>query len=119
MSNDSFSTTEEQEAAASHFRTLLEHAGWKLFEEVVNSNIKIVEEQILSGVFTDADGNLEEYTQEQMNRKRDKLTVYREVRDTPKMMVDRFDLAEEEDPDLDPYESREQVKEERSEHTQS
>ena len=76
--------------------------GWKLLEKIVNANIEIVSEQILDG--------LENETPESINRLRDKLRVYKDVRNTPRDMIDKFESKENEIPEVDPFDTVESLK---------
>ena len=90
-----FKTKEDIEAAKAHFKTLKSHAGWLLLVDIVNENIKTLENQILNG--------FDEETKEEIDRKRDKLKAYKEVIGTPDFWLERLKTAEPIDDDNDPY----------------
>jgi len=97
-------TPEEMEAAAANFKLLVESPGWKLLSEVINANIDVVRERIINGT--------ENETTDSINRLRDKLTVYNEVLNTPRDMIERLTRSSEpEETEYDPYETVDQLKE--------
>lgn len=86
---------DQNQTIVSHFKSLKDNAGWQLLEQIVDKNIKILEDQILNG--------FDEETKEQIDRKRDKLKAYKEVIETPNTWIKRL----EQDPIIessdDPY----------------
>ncbi len=110
MQKDSlFDTQEKIDAAVIAFRTGVNTPFWKLMIQILDANIKVVTELILSG--TNLEG--EDATKEESDRLRDKLKVYKEVRGTPERQIKRLTSPEGEEPEVDPYQTVEQMKEER------
>ncbi len=104
--SDLFNTEEKRKLAIEGLTSLLQHPGWKLIEQIIGENIKIIESQLLDGV--------EDETLEITERLRDKLRVHKDVLDTPKTMIKSFtDTPEGEEPSLDPYHNKESLKKER------
>ena len=94
MINELFNTKEKANLAMSSFKTLKGHAGWQMLVEIVEGNIKVLEDQILNGY--------EDETKETIDRKRDKLKAYKEVIGTPDFWIAKLSspvpFKEEEDP---------------------
>lgn len=104
-----FNTEKKREAATIAFETGVNTPFWKLMVQILEANIGVVTEHILNG--TTLKG--EKATKEQMDRLRDKLTVYEDVKDTPGRMVKSFASPKGEEPSLDPFQTEEQLKKER------
>lgn len=102
MKDTIFNTPQKVEAAISNFTNLVNSPGWKLFIEIVNANIEVVKNGLLRGG--------EEETKEQIDRLRDKLRVYEEMRDTPQTMIEKLTAGETEVPNVDPYDTTESKK---------
>lgn len=89
-----FNTKEKSNVVVSNFRTLKDHAGWQTLVQIVETNIKVLEDQILNG--------FEDETKETIDRKRDKLKAYKEVITTPDFWIDKLlekkTVVEEADP---------------------
>jgi|TARA_Y100000310_G_C20426505_1_gene689340 hypothetical protein len=105
MKNDLFDTEKKREAAIVIFKTGINTEFWKLMIQILEANIEFVTEQILNGG--------EDTTKERMDRLRDRLRVYKEMIGTPASMVKKLTASEGEEPDVDPYFTKEQLKEER------
>jgi len=80
-----------------------------LFEQIIDANIKVVTDLILNGLNLSG----EEATKEEMDRLRDKLKVYKEIKSTPERTIKRLTAPEGEEVNPDPYLTVEQLKEER------
>jgi hypothetical protein len=102
---DFFDTSEKIESAVSNFKNLLNASGWKIFVEIVEANMDVVKDRILTGV--------EGETKEEIDRLRDKLKVYEEVINTPQNMINKFISSDTEVPDVDPYETMEDLNQRR------
>ncbi len=113
MKDTLFNTKKKREAALVSFSGLLTHPGWKLFEQITEANIEVVKELILTG--KNLDGKVA--TEDEMDRLRDKLQVYRDQMNTPKMMIKSFESSESEEPNLDPFQTRKQLEAERRKRT--
>lgn len=89
-----FDTKDKANSVVSSFKTLKEHAGWQTLVQIVEANIKVLEDQILNG--------FEDETKESIDRKRDKLKAYKEVIGVPdywiKKLADSKPFQEESDP---------------------
>jgi len=88
---------------------------WKLLKKILTGNIEALTTLILQG------RNLkgEEATKEEMDRLRDKLNVYAEVRDTPERMIRNLTSEGSEVPTVDPFQTVPQLRKERMESTES
>lgn len=109
MKDKIFDSKEKIQSAISDFSELMNHPGWKLVEQIINANIEVVTKLILDGQNMDG----KEATKEEMDRLRDKLKVYKDVRSTPERIVKRLNTPEGEEPNVDPYYTTEELKEER------
>ena len=96
-----FNTPEKSNVVVSNFKTLKDHAGWQILVQIVEANIKILEEQILNG--------FEEETKEQIDRKRDKLRAYREVIGTPDFWITKLTSPKAFVDESDPYEQHKKL----------
>lgn len=105
MKDNLFDTKDKIELAVASFKTLKSNIGWQLLVDIVSANIKVLEEQILEGV--------EGATEEEMNRKRDKLKAYREVIDTPDYWIKRLAEPEPFEESSDPYHTAESLAKDR------
>jgi len=90
-----FNTPEEIKAAVANFKTLKLHPGWQSLKEIVDANIKVLEEQILNGI--------EDETKETIDRKRDKLRAYKEIIGTPDFWINKFESPQIVQQEEDPY----------------
>ena len=97
-----FDTQEKIDAGIAGFKNLLADPGWKLVEDILDVNIEIAKQQLENGI--------EGETPEVINRVRDRLRIYREVKATPHTMIERLSSAEGLEPDFDPYDTEEQIK---------
>jgi len=93
MKDQLFDSEEKREAAIITFTTGKDNPFWKLMTQILEANIEVVTEQILEG----------SDTKEETDRLRDKLKVYKELLNTPAMMIERLTPVEGEEPNLDPY----------------
>lgn len=76
-------TKEKADVILANFKTLKDHAGWQMLTQIVEANIKTLEDQILNG--------FEDETKDQIDRKRDKLKAYKEVIHTPNDWIKRLE----------------------------
>lgn len=102
MEDKLFDSEEKQQAAIATFVTGMNTPFWQLMVQILEANIKVVTEQILSGG-----------EKEQMDRLRDRLRIHKELIDTPGRMIEKLSSVEGEEPDLDPFQTISQLKEER------
>ena len=109
MKDKIFNTEKKRQAALATFKTGVNTSFWNLMTQILEANIKVVTEQILSGKMPDGT----DATKKQMDRLRDKLMVYKEVKDTPNLMAKQLVSTEGEAPSLDPFYTAEELKKER------
>lgn len=95
--NELFNTKDKSEAVVANFKSLKTHAGWQMLVQIVEANIKVLEEQILNGI--------EDETKEQIDRKRDKLKAYKEVISTPDYWITHFVTPKPFVEESDPYDT--------------
>lgn len=88
-------TQEKAQAMLSAFKELQKTAGWQILKEIVNANIKTLQDQILDG--------FENETSEDINRKRDKLRAYKEIIGTPDYWINKIENVSEFEDESDPY----------------
>jgi len=100
-----FNTKEKTNLALSYFKTLKGDAGWQMVVEIVEENIKVLEDQILNG--------FEDETKESIDRKRDKLRAYKEVLDTPDFWIKKLSSPIPFKEEEDPYDTVESLKKKR------
>jgi hypothetical protein len=96
MSKHLFNTKEDRDTAISKFIDLQNNPGWQLLIEILDANIQVIQEAILDGV--------ENETKETIDRLRDRLKTYRNLRETPQKMIEGLSTEEEFKPELDPFE---------------
>lgn len=101
-----FNTEKKRQAAILTFKNGMNTPFWQLMTEILKANIKVITEQILNGGI--------DTTKEQMDRLRDKLKVHKEIVDTPMSMIKKLTPSPEgEEPNLDPFQTAEELKKER------
>lgn len=105
MNQDLFDTQEKAEQAIAAFMALKEVEGWKLVVAIIDANIEIVTQNILNGVNNE--------TKEDIDRLRDRLKIYKEVRNTPDLMIGKLKKQDGQQIDFDPYSDVEAVIKER------
>jgi len=93
MVDNLFDTEEKRNKAVAQFRRLRESDDWKVLANVLDANIKVLEARIIAGVGT----------REEIDRLRDRLRVYKDVRDTPDTLLRRLTEEDIEPPRADPY----------------
>lgn len=91
-----FDTPTKIEKAAADFTNLLENPGWKLVEQILDANIEVCKMQL-------EEGTGEAETKDSIERLREKLRIYKEIRNTPQTMLDKFSSGEDIPVDFDPY----------------
>lgn len=102
-----FDTKDKINAAISAFTTLLGHPGWLLIQQILDENLKVLQEQLENGA--------ENETTADVNRIRDRIALTRSFKNTPTDMLKRFQTSEPLVPDSDPYETVDQLRERKSE----
>lgn len=103
MQDTLFDTPEKIKHAVQSFTNLLEHAGWKLVEAIMNENIQVVQSQLENGIGEDE-------KPEDIKVLREKLKIMREMRDTPMAMLTKLEAIESEEKTYDPFETAEDIK---------
>jgi len=106
---DLIDTPDKMNVMVANFRTLKDHAGWLLLKEIVEANIKVLEDQILNGI--NVEGIVE--TKELIDRKRDKLKAYREVINTPDEWIAKLETVETKQVEDDPFHTLESLRKEK------
>ena len=104
MKDKLFNTERKRLAAKAAFTTLLTHPGWLLFEQVTKANIEVVKRIILKGGIPE----------DELNGYRKKLEAYEEDLNCPRVILKNFDPVEGKKVDLDPYPTKEELREKRS-----
>jgi len=95
-----FDTEEKQQNAIATLRDGMNTPFWKLITDILKDNIELITEQILEGGKT-----------KKMNRLRDRLKIHKEIVNTPKLMIKRLSPSPEgKEPNLDPYQTAEEIK---------
>lgn len=98
MNDELFSTDQKKQEAVISFTELISHPGWILFCMVADANIENVKR-----LLEDPDSD---HTEDGDNRLRDKLKLYRNMRNMPSEMIKDFKRNTSGiDPTLDPYDS--------------
>lgn len=82
-------------------------AFWKLMCDILDANIEVVKDLILTG----SEGETPGY----INLLRDRLKTYQNVRFTPEDIVKKFTSASPEKPNLDPFTTLADLKKQRGE----
>lgn len=110
MKDNLFDTKKKRDMAIATFQVGINTPFWKLMTEILEANIKVVTKLILDGVNLDG----ETASKDEMDRLRDKLKVYEDVKNTPERQIKRFTSPEgADDPNADPYHTVKTLKEER------
>jgi hypothetical protein len=94
-------TSEEVNEAISDYTNLLNHSGWKRVVVQLDANIEFLQGQLENG--------LESEKYDDVKRLRDKLTLMREMRDTPQNMINRLQSPDPEPVNTDPFDTKEDV----------
>ena len=102
---DLFDTDEKIQLAISAFSGLLTSPGWKLIEQILDENIKLLQEQLESGV--------EGETKEDVDLVRYKLAISKETRNLPVKMIEKLQSPEGTVPNSDPFLSIDELKKNR------
>lgn len=95
MINEFIDTPEKAALASSHFRTLQEHPGWKLWFEIAKDQCSVLTKFILEGVPGE--------TQDQIDRRRDALRLIEEMMNVPNKMIEKLERAPASPSNDDPY----------------
>ncbi len=110
MTKTLFDTKAKIEAGINGFTELQNHGGWKLFIQIIEGNIKYCTQRIL----TKKEGD-EVLSNKQIDRERDRLAVFEEVKNLPKKKIKELSSPEQEVPNPDPYHTADSLKKERKE----
>lgn len=94
-----FETPEEIEASIAILRGGKDTAFWRLFCDILDGNIDHLEMQIIT--------KPEGFTEKDLDRLRDRLLIYKEIRHTPEVMVRNLTGKVGEELNLDPYDEQE------------
>ena len=104
-----FNTDEKIEDAKAIFEVGVTTPFWLLMKKVLQANIENVSSLILEG--RNVEG--EKATEEETERLRDKLKLYKKIKDTPESLLKNLSATEAEEPNPDPYPTLDELKEER------
>ena len=108
MKNDLFDSEEKINKAISAFTNLLNNEGWKLLEQIWDENIELLRQQL-------ENGSGENETKSDIDRVRDKLTLLREIKNTPSSIIKKLESPEDEIPATDPFETADELRAKRKE----
>lgn len=92
-----FSTPQERNEAISDLESGVGTPFWRTFCKILDANIAYAKRQLEEGT------GVEEETKESIQRVRDRLKIYRDIRHTPETMVQRLKQPDIEEESLDPY----------------
>lgn len=96
MEDKLFDTVDKRKKATAKLNELITHPGWKLICDILDANIENVKAML-------EDSESEE-TIEEVKRNRDKLKIYRKLRNTPEDLIREFTQPQSgTHPDLDPF----------------
>lgn len=98
MEDKLFDSQSKKEAGVIAFTELVQHPGWVLFTQILDANIKVTQD-LLSDSTT-------EHTKEGDDSLREKLNLYKKMKNTPHDMIKELSAKNEGiDPlqELDPY----------------
>ncbi len=95
MVSNLFATKKQRSAALATLKVGRTGAFWLLIQDILRENIEVLKEQILA--------NNPDATKEEMDVKRAKLAAYREVMETPDMIIRALEGPTSNKPDLDPF----------------
>jgi len=109
MKDSLFDTDKKREDARATFEVGVTTPFWLLMKKVLRANIKNVSSLILDG--KNVKGG--KATEEETERLRDRLRIYRKIKDTPESLLERLSATEVEEPNPDPYPTLESLKAER------
>ena len=91
-----FDTPGKIQAALNDFKSGLQSPIWILMCKILDGNIEEAKRQLEEG--TD-----DQETKASIDRIRDRLKIYRDIRNTPEMMIRSLEEEEADDIDTDPY----------------
>lgn len=97
MKDELFDTKEKINQGISDLRSGLNTPFWNLICKILDGNIEVAKEQLENGTGEGSE------TPESIARIRDRLRIYREVRNTPEDLIKKLETGEEEHPDPDPF----------------
>lgn len=105
MEDKLFDTKEKRELAIASMINLKNDSGWLLVVSIIDANIEIIKDQILNGIDNE--------TKDTIDRLRDKLKAYENLKNTPDMVIKQLTEAGTVTPDLDPFQKVADLTEER------
>ena len=97
-----FEDKDEIEASLTILRTGQQTAFWRLMQEVLDANIEHLQDLIIN--------KFEGATESDLDKLRFKLSIYKEVRDTPETLVKKLTGTAGDEIEFDPYEDQEKKK---------
>lgn len=100
MEDTLFNSEAKRSKAVAQLRRLCESEDWVVLADVLDANIEVLEARIVVG----------EGTRDEIDRLRDRLAVYKDIRDTPNTLLKRLTEKDKEIPNPDPYYTAEDLK---------
>lgn len=99
MKDELFDTPEKINKAISDLQSGIGTEFWNLMGKILDSNIQVAKDQLENGTGEGVE------TPESIARIRDRLKIYKEVRNTPEDLIRKLSVGEEEHPNPDPFEA--------------
>jgi len=96
-------TEEKRNKAISRLRRLYDNEDWKFMSDILDANIEVVRDKIIEGA----------ETKEETDLLRERLRVYKDVRDTPSHLIRRL-TSEDKQSDEDVYLTADEINEART-----
>jgi hypothetical protein len=105
MEDKLFDTKEKRELATASMVNLKTNPGWVLILSILDANIEVLKNQILNGI--------DDETKETIDRLRDKLKAYENLKNTPDMVIKQLTEDVLVAPVFDPFQTIEDLKKQR------
>lgn len=102
-----FDTDKKKQDAISSFTNLINSDGWKLVVAILDENIEVLRQQLETGA--------ENEKKSDIDRIRDKLSLSREMRNTPQDMIEKLEAPVSEPDSPDPFDTVEDIKKRKGE----
>ena len=91
-----FDSQEKRETAITGFQSLLSHPGWLLVKKIIEANIEVIRQQLENGTG-------ENESKADVDRLRDKLRSYREIFNTPEILIEKLQETKGKEIVFDPF----------------
>ncbi len=105
MEDKLFDTKQKRDLAIANMVNLKTNPGWVLVISILDANIEVLKNQILNGI--------EDETKETIDRLRDKLKAYENLKSTPDMIIKQLTEDKPIAPVFDPFQTVEELKKQR------